>query len=94
MVKTIFTGHTLNLRNIAAIGPAMQKSDGISREMYLEIYLMGGGVIRHIQVKIEVYTPKIHLEEWNLNIDTLKSKRDALVEDWEKANKKSIVNFL
>ncbi|AYQ31418.1 hypothetical protein [Runella sp. SP2] len=86
MVKTIFTGHTLDLKSILAIGPVMQKTDALLKTLYFEITLKGGSVIWHGFYFAETGYA-FNEKQWNENIDSSKEQRRKLVEEWIAANK-------
>lgn len=94
MMTTIFTGHTLKLTDIVAIGPIMQSSKGIQgsiyrRAIYMELYLKPSLVLTHESLTQEiVYQPQVQENErWNQAFDKLKAEREALIAQWTTAEK-------
>ena len=82
-LTTIFTGHTLDLREIVAIGPPISfKKDGIGY-LTIDIHLRAADLIRHYAYGIEHYN--FNELKYNECLDKLIEQRAALLQQWEKA---------
>lgn len=80
-LTTIFTGHTLDLRDIVAIGPPIcLKKDGVV-SLFVDLHLKGSEKIRHITYHIEHYN--FNEEKYDACVDKLTEQRAELVQQWE-----------
>lgn len=92
MLTTIFTGHTLDLTDIVAVGPIMasQKTSHpfLKRTLFLEIFLKGGTVLRHDDVTQTILGGEPTSQEadrWRIHHDLLEEQRTKLIDQWQDA---------
>jgi hypothetical protein len=93
MLTTIFTGHTLDLRDIVAVGPIMQEKDGEDACMFIKIYLQHQIVIKHVHHKtfLRLFNEKETAKLWDIRLEDIMAKRDELVQEWQLARYPSSV---
>lgn len=87
MKQTIFTGHTLCLDSIVAIGPIFIEVKRTIVEpclsmMIIEIYLSSGSVISHVHFKSKA--ADFDEKKWTEKHDELMKLRAELVALWER----------
>ena len=83
MTTTIFTGHTLDLLDIEAVGAAtLEKNDfTLTSKITLEIFLKSGNRIREVYFKADSRQAEALLVE----LQKLRALRDELVTAWRYA---------
>lgn len=92
MLTTIFSGHTIDLADIVAVGPIMMERKGTlgsiyTRTMYLMIFMKHSVNLRHesfIQQIIAEPEPE-QKQQWTSAHDELIEKRQELINDWNAA---------
>ncbi|NBB18820.1 hypothetical protein GVN20_05580 [Runella sp. CRIBMP] len=82
-LNTIFTGHTLDLMDIVAIGPPMSIKQGRAATLYLEIHLHSSEKIKFIACEVADF--EYEQNRWDKALDDLIDKRDGLLADWQRA---------
>jgi hypothetical protein len=87
MLTTIFTGHTLDLRDIVVVGPIMQEQDGENATMFIKIYLQHQIVVKHVHhtTFLRLFNEKQSAKLWDIRLDDLSAKRDELIHEWQLA---------
>lgn len=85
MLTTIFTGHTLNLKDIVSVGPIMQESDGENACIFIKIYLKHNIKIKHVHHRAlpRMFNQKEIANAWDAKFDDIFLKRQQLIEAWE-----------
>lgn len=79
-LTTIFTGHTLDLRDIVAIGPPMRKIIGSEGILYIDIHLRNADKINHIE--FDGYHEGGQ-GRWKEAVDRLHDNRELLLKMWK-----------
>ena len=84
MLTTIFTGHTLDLLDIVAVGCPMQEltHHGKGKQMYIEIFLRNSVPIRfvfHHQTQL-CFNPAV----WDKHLEDFLTKYKALIVEWKR----------
>lgn len=82
MLTTIFTGHTLDLLDIVAVGCPMQELTPTGKQMYLEIFLRNSVPIRfvfHHQTQ-KTFNPAV----WDKYLEDFLTLYKALIVAWKR----------